>query len=135
MIGILIAYGIAPGPEVVLLPVWLLALLTLALGVGVATGGLVVHYRDVAAAVGTAVQLLLYLTPVAYSATAAPERFRAVYDLNPIAALLEGVRWSLLSTEPPSPLRVACSFAFCVVTLVGGCIVFTRLERGLADVI
>jgi lipopolysaccharide transport system permease protein len=78
---------------------------------------------------------LLYLTPVAYSATAVPDQFRNLYILNPVATLIEGLRWSLIGTGAPSLGRAAWSGAFCVIVFLTGCVVFTRLERGFADVI
>ena len=135
MVVLLVAYQIVPGLPILLLPLWLASIVALGLGIGVAAGAAMVHYRDVGVATTAGLQALLYLTPVAYSADLVPERFRELYLLNPLGALIEGLRWSLLGSDPPSAGRIAASVAFSIVVLLAGCALFNRLERGFADVI
>ena len=56
-----------------------------------------------------AIQLGMYLTPVLYPATFIPERYRWLLALNPVTAVIEGFRWTLLGTKPPSLTAVGVS--------------------------
>lgn len=135
MAAILVATGVAPGLQLLMLPVWMIGIAGLALGIGSAFAVGMVHYRDVGLATSISLQTLLYLSPVAYSVSEVPERYGLLYTLNPMASLLEGFRWSVLGTGAPSATKVVASFAVSALALLAGCSIFARLERGLADVI
>jgi len=55
--------------------------------------------------------------------------------LNPLSGLLEGFRWSVLGTRPPSALYVLYSVAVAFAVCFFGAVVFRRMERRFADVI
>ena len=139
MAVIMLYYGIAPTPAILLTPLWLLMLAATSLGVGLLLAALAAHYRDVRYATPVLVQMLLFVSPVAYGAEEVlkrlPEHWRFVYALNPLASPLEGLRWSLLGTQFPQPLYLLLSAASSLVLLVGGVLLFSRLERRFADVI
>ena len=124
-----------PGPEVLLLPLWLALPAMLALGLGLGAATLAVQYRDVQHVLPVATQMLLYASPVAYAVSAVPEGLRAVYRLNPLAAPLEAMRWSLLGTAPPEWGWIGYSAAVSVLVLVLGALFFAARERRFADVI
>jgi ABC-type polysaccharide/polyol phosphate export permease len=126
--------GIAPGPEVLALPLWVTGLMATAFGVGLWFATLNVRYRDAGALLGVALQLLFFLSPIAYPASQVPGDWRFAYFLNPVAGLVSGLRWSLLGGPwPGAPLAV--SAAVVVVALGGGLRYFQAAERRFADVI
>jgi lipopolysaccharide transport system permease protein len=127
--------GVPPGAGVATFPIWLLLFVLLALGLGLTSGALVVRYRDVGYVLPLVVQLLLFLSPVAYQLTAVPSDTLWLYKLNPLAGLLEGWRWAILGTPAPSMGLVMYSVVVAVVVCFIGLVVFTRMERGFADVI
>lgn len=135
MVAIMAAYQLVPGIAILTAPLWIVGILSVGMGLGVVAGAVMVYYRDVGTATTAVLQVLLYLTPVAYSATAVPAEFRSLYTLNPLATFVEGLRWSILATGRPSAGRTLLSAVFAVVVLLAGCVVFTRLERSFADVI
>ncbi|MEM9702376.1 MAG: ABC transporter permease, partial [Planctomycetota bacterium] len=94
-----------------------------------------VKYRDVGQAVPFFVQAGLYLSPVMYPTTFISEKYQPLYYLNPMAGAIEGVRWSVLGTDPPQWGYVALSGATTALLLVGGLIFFQRTESTFADVI
>ena len=124
-----------PGWSVLLLPLWVVLMLMLALGLGLVAAALMVSYRDINQMLPVFTQMILYISPVAYSITAIPERWRFVYSLNPLVGILEGFRWSLVSGSELRPGWAAYSAAMAVVALVAGALIFTRLERRFADVV
>lgn len=127
--------GIVPGPEVLLAPVWLLLLLGLAGGIGLVLAAAMVRYRDIGAVVVLGVQLVLFASPVAYSAAAVPARFDLLYSVNPLVGLLEGFRWSVLGTPAPSGGRLAAGIGTALVAPVLGVLWFARREPDFADLI
>jgi lipopolysaccharide transport system permease protein len=134
MAVILVVTDLSPGPAVALLPIWIVALLGLALGTGLTTSALAVRWRDFAYIVPVLAQFLLYVSPVAYALDAIPARFRTLYSMNPLVGLLEAVRWSVLGTNRPGwPL--IWSLACAVVVFLVGVIAFRQSERRFADFI
>ena len=135
MLVLMAAYHVPIGPQLLLLPVWTACLLMLALGVGLIVAALMVSYRDVNYVLPVAVQLLLYASPVAYAVSAVPGTLQGFYWANPLCALLEAFRWSLLGTGtlPPAALFYAIAVSCGGVTL--GAFAFKRLERLFSDVI
>lgn len=135
LLAILVADGRWPGLAVLLLPVWLLLLLLLSLGLGTLSASLSVRYRDLAQVTPVVIQLLLYASPVAYAVAAVPERYQSLYYLNPLVALLEAFRWSLVGTDLPPASRLLASATVAVAVFVVGMVTLEKKERGFADVI
>lgn len=115
------------------LPVAVLLLGALALGAGFAAAALAVRYRDVQYLLPVAIQLALYASPVAYSASAVPERWVQLYYANPLAAPLELLRWSLLGTPAPAWRELWYSVGVAVGCIVIGAAIFRGIERSFAD--
>jgi lipopolysaccharide transport system permease protein len=119
--------------------VWVLPLtvllLEVALAIGVWLAAINVRYRDVRYAVPFIVQLWLFASPVAYSASLVPPEWRTIYLLNPMAGVIEGFRWAVLGLgdAPVAPLAVSALVATLVLT--AGVAYFRRVERTFADVI
>ena len=91
-------YGAAPGLRIAALPVFVLLAAALSLGLGLLLAALTVKYRDFRYVVPFAVQLGLFISPVAFSTAQVPERWRAIYALNPMVGIIDGFRWSILGT-------------------------------------
>jgi lipopolysaccharide transport system permease protein len=94
-----------------------------------------VKYRDVGHILPVVMQLLLYGTPVAYSLSKVPAAAMIWVNLNPLTAVMVGMRWSLLGTTRPGGPAVAWSAGAGVILLCLGIAVFSRMERQFADVI
>jgi lipopolysaccharide transport system permease protein len=136
MMGVLMAmYGIAPGWAIMMVPVWMALLLALSLGIGLVAAALTVNYRDVQYIIPVAIQILLYGSPVAYAVSAVPANLRHFYDLNPLSAVIEGFRWSILGSGEFSLAGLAYASGVAVASLLVGAFAFKRMERSFADVI
>ena len=135
LLGLMLYYGIIPTRAVVLLPLFLLLAVASALSVGLWLSALNVKYRDVRYTLPFLMQFWLFATPVAYPASLVPERWRALYGLNPMAGVVEGFRWALLGTShAPGPL-LWVSVAVVMVMLIGGLQYFRQTERTFADIV
>lgn len=135
MVVLLAVYGITPGVAVLTLPLWILAVVLLASGIGMACSALMVKFRDVAYVVPFAMQTLLYASPLAYSLSEVGSNVRWLFDINPLTWILEGFRWSLLDLAQPAAWQMAATAGVSVVVFVGGALIFSKMERGFADVI
>lgn len=135
MIVMMFIYHVHAGWPLLLMPVFLLLLFMAAIGVGLYTSALMVSYRDLQYALPPFMQFLLYASPVAYAASSVPASLRSIYYLNPLAALLEGFRWSILGTGQPQASALVYSVAVVIVVFLIGLFSFKRMERKFADVI
>jgi lipopolysaccharide transport system permease protein len=135
MVVMVIATDNVPGLSVLLLPLWVLITLMLAAGCSLIASALMVHYRDVGQVLPVGLQMLLYISPVAYSLDAVPDSLRSLYSLNPLVGVLEGFRWSLISGRELPVGAVAYSCAFAVGMMILGSLVFARMETKFADVV
>ena len=135
LLGMMLYYRIAPTAAVWTLPLLLLLALVSAVGVGLWLSALNVRYRDVRYTIPFLTQFWLFATPIAYPSSMVPERWRALYGLNPMAGVVEGFRWALLGTgHAPGPL-LAVSALTAGALLVGGLFYFRRMERTFADTV
>jgi lipopolysaccharide transport system permease protein len=135
MVVMVIATDNVPGLSVLLLPLWVLITLMLAAGCSLIASALMVHYRDVGQVLPVGLQMLLYISPVAYSLDAVPDSLRSLYSLNPLVGVLEGFRWSLIGGRHLPVGTVAYSCAFGIGMLIVGALVFARMESKFADVV
>lgn len=132
-VGLMIAYGIRPGVEILWAPLLVVLCLVTTLGFGLWLSALNALYRDVRHIVPFAIQLFLFVTPVVYPATLVPERFQILYGLNPMCGVVYGFRWCVLGVgEGPTPMFWV-SVAVSVALLLTGAVFFRRMEREVAD--
>jgi len=135
---VLLAFqGSSPPALAQLLPVWIGLILCLALGAGFIAAALTVKYRDIQHILPIVVPFLLYASPVAYDVSQIPVRYQtAFYLVNPLAALIAGMRASLVPGGTLPPLAfVSWSTAVALGLFVFGAAVFKRTERSFADVV
>lgn len=134
LLGMMLYFGIRPTVGVLLLPCFLLLAMVTALGVGLWLSALNVKYRDVKYTLTFLTQFWMFATPVAYPSSLLSEPWRTLYGLNPMVGVVEGFRWALLGTQPPSAM-IGVSALVALVLLVSGAFYFRRVERTFADVI
>ncbi|HVS35439.1 MAG TPA: ABC transporter permease [Gemmataceae bacterium] len=136
LVPIMAYYGAMPVWQAVFLPPFILLALVCAAGCGLWLGALNVRFRDVGHAVPFLVQIGLYISPVGYSATLVPERWRLLYALNPLVGMIDGFRWCLIgpSADPYWP-GVVLSAVISGLLLISGVWYFRRTERTFADLI
>jgi lipopolysaccharide transport system permease protein len=135
-------YHFPPTWALLLLPIWTAALIMLALGIGLFAAALTVTYRDVQYILPVATNILLWASPVAYSAAIAAAKLGKIspklnilYFANPLAGLLEAFRWSILGTHAPSAGSLIYSIAVCFAAMWIGAMAFKQMERQFADII
>jgi lipopolysaccharide transport system permease protein len=133
LVGLMLFYGIRPGWAVMTLPLFTLLAIAAALAAGLWLSALNVKYRDVRYTIPFLAQLWLLVTPVAYPSSLVPERWQALYGINPMAGVVDGFRWALLGAAPPRPILLV-SMTATALLLMGGLFYFRRMERSFADI-
>jgi lipopolysaccharide transport system permease protein len=128
-------YGITPSVRLLVAPAFALLAAACAFAPGIWLAALNVRYRDVRYVIPFLVQLWLFATPVAYSSSLIPDRWRLLYGLNPMAGVVDGFRWMVAPTAHPPGSGFAVSLATVAVLLTGGLYFFRRMERTFADVV
>jgi lipopolysaccharide transport system permease protein len=135
LIGLMAFYGMMPGAGIFLLPFLILLALMTSLAMGLWLSALNVKYRDVGHTIPFLVQVWMYASPVAYSVTMVPEKWRLLYSLNPIVGVIEGFRWVLLGSRQPDFGVIAVSGVVMLILLVTGLLYFKQMEQTFADII
>jgi lipopolysaccharide transport system permease protein len=125
-------YGVVPGAAVVAWPLFVTLAVVVAVGIGLWLAALNARYRDAQHVLPFAIQGWLFATPIAYPASALPEGWRALLGLNPMAGVVDGFRWSLLSA-PASAGTVVLSSAVALAILIASLAYFDRVQSEFAD--
>jgi len=135
LVGMMAFYGIGLTPAILLLPLFLILALISALAVGLWLSALNVQYRDIRYVVPFLTQFWMYATPIAYSSSLIPEKWRWLYSLNPMTGVVEGFRWAILGKSSLDVVSLSISAGMVVVLFIGGLYYFKRMESGFADII
>ena len=133
---LMIWYHVWPTWHLFALPLFTILALVASTGAGLWLAALNVEYRDFRYVVPFLVQFGLYISPVGFSSSIVPARWRILYSLNPMVGVIDGFRWSISGGASPLFLRgLFVSVAVTSILLVGGVWYFRRMERTFADVI
>lgn len=136
MLGLMLWYQVMPSWRMLLLPVFLALALATAFGAGLWFAALNTKFRDFRYIVPFVVQFGLYVSPVGFSSDLVPERWRVLYSLNPMVAVIDGFRWAIIGGEAriywPGFVVSCLLIAFILVT---GVMYFRKTEKTFADVI
>ena len=136
LLGLMLWYGVVPGPALLLAPVIFAVMLLAALGVGTLMAGLTVAYRDFRYVVPFLVQVWMFATPTVYMQpdpnTEGIVQWFLVF--NPMTTLIASFRSACLGGSIEwGPLGIA-TVCVLIVVLVG-CFYFRRVEDDFADII
>ena len=134
LLGMMFYYQIPLTARILVLPVFILLGVLTALAAGFWLSALNVEYRDIRYVVPFLTLFWQYATPVAYSSSLIPEKWRLLYGLNPMAGVVEGFRWALLGKGEVGSL-IWASVIIVLLLLISGLIYFKRMEDTFADVI
>lgn len=133
---LMIVYRFVPSPYIVLLPVFFLPATLAALGVGYWFSAIGVKYRDFRHIMPFIVQFGLYVSPVGFSSSVIPDRWRLLYSINPMVGVIDGFRWCIQGTA------VSLYLPGFIISMITSSIIFyygmryfRKTERSFADFI
>ena len=123
-----------PPLNVIHLPMVLVLMMLSAASISLWLSALAIQYRDVKHALTFLTQLGLYASPVVYPASLIPEKWRALYAINPAVGAIEGFRACLLREYPMPWLLLGVSTLSMLLLLTSGLVFFKSREKVFADV-
>jgi len=129
--------GFAPKVQAFYIPLLMIPLIMFTLGVTLATSAVVVFLRDLRLLLPLVIQMGLFVTPVIYSPSTLfqSKALVVVYSaLNPLVPVIDGLRRTVLEGLAPNWLSLAVGTVSAMLVLLGGLLLFKRLETGIADV-
>ena len=132
--GIMTYYRVIPTWNFLMLPFFILMMMSVSAGISMWLSALAIRFRDVRFAVPFILRMLIYSAPVVYTASAIPDNYRLIYSLNPIVGVVEGFRACLLGLEIPW-MFILPGMATALLILLSGAVYFRRMERVFVDVI
>jgi lipopolysaccharide transport system permease protein len=136
LVGLMLWYQFVPGWPILTLPLFVLMAFLASLGPGLWITALNVKYRDFRYIIPFIVQIGLYVSPVGFSTSVVPDRWRLLYSLNPVVGVIDGFRWAILGGESTLYLP-GFLLGWCVIVffLWLGIRQFRGMEKSFADLI
>lgn len=134
LVIMMIWYHVVPTWRFLALPAFSLLVFGLAFGAGAMLSALMVRYRDVRFIVPFIVQLGLYVSPVGFMSDLVSAKWRTLYALNPMVAVIDGFRWSIMGAAMPiSVTSTVIGVLVAALIIVTGISYFRREEDVMAD--
>jgi len=132
---VLTLYNRTMTPALMIFPLLILIQSVLIIGLGMITATLNVFYSDIQQIVSVLIMLLFYVTPVFYNPNGISESYRILYNLNPIAVLIQSYRAIFFYGTTPDlcPLAVAGVISALVCGL--GYFIYGRQLHNVIDAI
>jgi ABC-2 type transport system permease protein/lipopolysaccharide transport system permease protein len=124
-----------PRPETLWLPVILAVLLAFATGAAILFSVLVVYIRDLRTALPLILQFGFFVTPVVFPFSQLPANTRGIYSvINPLGPTIDALRRTMLEGAAPNFTYLGLGAIGALLYLVGGYVIFKRMEAGIADI-
>jgi lipopolysaccharide transport system permease protein len=136
LVALMIWYQFVPGWRVVTLPFFVAIAFAASIGCGLWLAALNVKYRDFRYIIPFIVQFGLFISPVGFSSSIVPGKWRLLYSTNPMVGVIDGFRWAIIGGETliywPG---FVLSLSLVVIILFTGIRYFRTTEKTFADVI
>ena len=121
--------------SILYLPLVVLPLIPMSLGFAWFLASLGVFIRDIGHTVAIVIQALFFTTPILYPASAVPQQFRFVLDINPLTPIVESVRCAIIWGKAPPWTWLGAASAIAVIIYLTGYYWFMRSKPAFADVL
>ncbi len=136
LVGLMVWFRYLPSVNLLAIPLFLIVAILPSLGTGLWIASLNVRYRDFKFIVPFIVQFGLYISPVGFSSSVVPEKFRLLYSVNPMVGVIDGFRWAVTGNNTGIFLPgLYMSISLSLLLLLSGFWYFRKTERTFADVI
>lgn len=127
--------SIRPTPMLLMCLLCIVQLMILSTGFGIIISSFTTKYRDLAMLVGFGLQLWQYGCPVAYGLQLVPEKYMAIYMLNPVTPILTTFRYAVFGFGFFNIANYLIGWGISIVVFLIGLILFSRIERTFMDTI
>lgn len=134
--GLMAWFRFVPSWRMVFLPIFIVLAIVASLGPALFMTAMNVKYRDFRYIIPFVVQFGIYVSPVGFSSTVVPAKWRFWYSLNPVVGAIDGFRWCVLGGQSTLYLPgFLLSLAIVALFLWIGIAYFRRTEKTFADLI
>ena len=136
LLAMMLWYEFIPEVRIIMLPLFILIAFAASMAGGLWIAALNVKYRDFRYIIPFVVQFGLYISPVGFTSSIVPDKWRLLYSLNPMVGVIDGFRWAILGGDYQLYLPgffLSLSLVACI--LVSGIVYFRKTEKTFADVI
>lgn len=131
--AVLVFSGFLPTYHIIALPVVMLVQLMFVLGIVLIVSALTVYFRDLSHILDIVVMLWFYVTPIVYPITMIPENLRGFIYMNPMTGIIECYRSILYYRTWPEFSTLLLALILGIMSIVGGMVIFQRLQKGFAE--
>jgi lipopolysaccharide transport system permease protein len=136
LVALMVWYQFLPDWRILLLPTFVFLSFLASIGPALWVASLNVRYRDFRYVIPFIVQFGLYVSPVGFSSSVVPDRWRLLYSMNPMVGVIDGFRWCILGGQSQLYLPgLALSLAVAAFFLWFGIRRFRKTEASFADLI
>ncbi|OPY97887.1 hypothetical protein A5906_33475 [Bradyrhizobium sacchari] len=118
---------------VIFAPLIILAVALFGYGIVLWLAPLNAVYRDIGIVMPFVLQIAMYLSPIVYPASLVPEKIRWLYELSPVAVMVDSMRWAVLGTNAPSLAGIGVFIMTIVILFWGGARMFRNMEGTIVD--
>jgi lipopolysaccharide transport system permease protein len=132
---LMIYYSYVPSIYILLLPFFLILSFFTSFGVGLFITALNVKYRDFRYIIPFIVQFGLYISPVGFSSSVIPQKYKLLYSLNPMVGVIDGFRWAILGEANIYWSGFILSIIMTVLITLFAIRYFRKMEKTFADII
>ncbi len=129
----LIFSGLGVSWYIIFLPLIVLIQYILLQGIIFITSAINVYVRDAEYIINFLVMMLFYATPILYSSTLFPEKFRWILNLNPMTTIIESYRAIFYYQTFPNFKMLSFVALFSIALLFVGLTIFKKLKKGFAE--
>lgn len=134
-IGFMVLYGLPfTGYMLWFVPIFIIQNI-FTLGIGLLFSAANLFYRDIQYVLSLGLTVWMYLTPVIYPTELFPEQYRWIFQINPMAVFINAYRQVLLGGAHPNFMSLGIGMGVSLLCVMGGYVVFKKMEGSFADVV
>jgi lipopolysaccharide transport system permease protein len=127
--------SIQPNLWILATPLTILLMAGLSLGLGMFFSSLTTKYKDLVFLLNFGIQLFMYASPVIYSISSIPDRFKWVINANPLTGIIECFRYGFLGSGSFDPFSLVISTVVTIILLFLGVVIFNKVEKTFMDTV
>lgn len=121
-------------PIIAIIPIIIIQLI-LTEGLVLMVSAINVYFRDLQQIVINLLMLGFFVTPIVYNMSQIPERFRFIFELNPMTLFVRSYQWIFYYNAFPNWLHLLYLLLFSVVILFVGAYIFEKLKEAFPEFI
>lgn len=115
------------------LPLIMIVEYIMALGIAFISSALTVYLRDLEHILAILAMAWMYASPICYPESMVPEKYLALYRLNPVTPIINAYRAVLYEGRTPDLTTLLAATGIGLAMLVVGMLIFAKLQRRFAE--